>query len=81
MTVDKEINVVGKACPMPLITLAREVRTMQKGQTVRIIGNDPVFETSVIDFCQEWGHKVLETTREGRTVSIVFVIQPSTQAA
>ena len=81
MAVDKVINVVGKACPMPLITLAREVRTMQKGQTVRIIGNDPVFETSVIDFCQEWGHKVLETTREGRTVSIVFVIQSSTQAA
>ena len=80
MTVDKEINVVGKACPIPLITLAREVRTMQKGQTMRIIGNDPTFETSVNDFCQERGHKVLETTREGRTVSIVFIIQSNTQA-
>ena len=80
MTVDKEINVVGKACPIPLITLAREVRTMQKGQTIRIIGNDPTFEASVNDFCQERGHKVLETTREGRTVSIVFIIQSNTQA-
>jgi len=81
LDVDKEINVVGKACPIPLITLAKAVRTMQNGQTIRITGNDPIFEPSVLDFCQEWGHKVLETTREGRSVSIVFIIQSNTQAA
>jgi len=80
MTVDKEITVVGKACPIPIITLAKELRHMQEGQVVRITGNDPIFEPSVIAFCQEWGHKILETTREGRTVSIVFVIQSVTQA-
>lgn len=81
MTVDKEINVVGKACPIPLITLAKAVRTMHDGQTVRITGNDPIFEPSVIDFCQERGFRVLETTREGRTISLVFVIHSDTQAA
>ena len=81
MTVDKEINVVGKACPIPLITLAKEVRVMQSGQRVRVIGNDPTFESSVADFCREWGHQVLETTREGRIVSIVFVVQSNAPAA
>jgi TusA-related sulfurtransferase len=74
MKVDKEINVVGRSCPIPLISLTREVQGMQKGQVVRITGNDPIFESSVVDSCQERGHTILETTREGRTVSIVFAV-------
>ena len=74
MTVDKDIDVVGKACPIPLISLAKEVRGLHKGQVVRIIGNDPIFESSVVDCCQERGFTILETTREGKTVTIVFAI-------
>jgi tRNA 2-thiouridine synthesizing protein A len=74
VAVDKEINVVGKACPIPLISLARGVRGMNKGQLVRIVGNDPIFESSVVDCCQERGHTIVETTREGKTVTIVFRI-------
>jgi tRNA 2-thiouridine synthesizing protein A len=74
MTVDKDIDVVGKACPLPLIALARAVRGMQPGQVVRIIGNDPIFESTVVDFCQERGHALLETTRNGRTVTMSFAI-------
>jgi tRNA 2-thiouridine synthesizing protein A len=74
MTVDKDIDVVGKSCPLPLIALAREVRGMQKGQVVRIVGNDPIFEPSVVDFCLERGHTILETTRSGRVVSIVLAL-------
>lgn len=74
MTVDRDIDVIGKACPIPLITLAREVRSLRKGQLLRIIGNDPMFEESVLDFCREGGHEVLETSRVGKKVSIVFKI-------
>ena len=31
MSIDREINVVGKACPMPLIALAKEVRKPEAG--------------------------------------------------
>lgn len=72
MAVDRDIDVVGRACPMPLIALAREVRVMQAGQTLRITGNDPIFESSVVEFCREGGHQVVETAREGRVVSIVI---------
>jgi len=76
MAVDKEINVLGKACPTPLISLAREVRGMGAGQVVRIIGNDPIFESSVVDFCQERGHAILETARDGKVVTMTFAIGP-----
>ena len=74
MTVDKDIDVCGKACPLPLITLAKEVCIMHKGQLLRVTGNDPVFEVSILDFCQEGEHEVMETCRNGKKVSIVFKI-------
>ncbi len=74
MTVDKYLDVVGKACPIPLITVAKEVRTMRKGQLLRIIGNDPIFETTILDFCREGGHEVQETIRDGKKVSITFKV-------
>jgi TusA-related sulfurtransferase len=74
MVMDKELDVLGKACPRPLITVAKEVNTMQKGQLLRIIGNDPIFEVTILDFCREGGHEVLETIRDGKKVSITFKV-------
>ncbi len=74
MTVDKDVDVVGKACPIPLITVAREVRNMRQGQLLRIIGNDPIFEVTILDFCREGCHEVQECSRDGKKVSIVFKV-------
>jgi TusA-related sulfurtransferase len=74
MIIDKDVDVVGKACPLPLIALAKTVRTMVKGQTVRISGNDPIFEESIVAFCSEGCHEIVDTKHEGKTVSIVLVV-------
>lgn len=74
MTVDKELDVLGKACPIPLISVAKAVRAMRKGQVLRVVGNDPIFETTILDFCREGGHQVLETQREGKKVCITFIV-------
>ncbi len=72
MKVDKEIDVTGKACPMPLISLAKAMRVMSAGMLLKITGDDPIFEETVLQFCQDGGHEVLETDRTGRTVCIVL---------
>ena len=74
MAYDRDINVVGKACPLPLICLAKEIRTLKQGQTVCITGNDPIFEESIVEFCREGSHEILETIREGRTVKMVLKV-------
>lgn len=74
MAADRLVDVMGKVCPLPLITLAKEVRTMQKGQMMSIVGDDPIFEDSVIDFCREGGHELVDTHREGKKVTIVFQV-------
>jgi len=46
------VNVTGQCCPLPLIELAKAVRKLQSGEILKVIGDDPVFEVSVRDFCQ-----------------------------
>ncbi len=75
MAADKVIDVTGKVCPFPLITLAKEVRNMRRGQTLCIIGNDPIFEETMIDFCREGSHEVLEISRDGKKVTFTVTIQ------
>ncbi|NOY52121.1 MAG: sulfurtransferase TusA family protein [Deltaproteobacteria bacterium] len=72
MEILKEIDVTGKVCPAPLIALAKEVRHHDKGALLRIKGDDPLFEESILDFCAEGDHKVVETKREGKRISIVL---------
>jgi len=74
MAEDKDIDIVGNACPIQLITVAKEVRTMQKGQLLRIVGNDPLFEATILDFCREGGHEVQETGCDGKKISITFKV-------
>ena len=74
MTPDRDINVIGKACPMPLIALAKEVRTMHQGQIVRITGNDPIFEETIAEFCREGRHEIMETNHAGKTVSMLIKV-------
>lgn len=74
MAVDKDINVVDEVYPKPLVTLVKEIRKMQQGQTLRITGNDPIFAEYIIAFCREANHEILETKREGKIVSIIIKV-------
>ena len=74
MAADRLVDVTGKVCPLPLISLAKEVRTMQKGQMLSIVGDDPIFVESVTDFCRERGYELFDTHREGKKMTIVFQV-------
>lgn len=72
-TCDKLLDVRGVCCPLPLIQLAKAVNVLGQGQTLRITGNDPIFEPSIRDFCQANGHDVLEVKSEdAQGVSILI---------
>lgn len=73
--VDLRVDVSGTCCPIPLIELTRAVQRLQPGQTIEIIGNDPIFESAVQDFCLTNGHTVIEaTTHPDRNVRIVIKV-------
>lgn len=60
--VQAHVDVCGMCCPLPLIELTKAVASMQPGQVLEIIGNDPTFEVAVRDFCRAHGHTVLAAT-------------------
>jgi len=56
------LDVRGSCCPLPLIKLAKAMQALAPGETLEVIGNDPIFEPSVRDFCQANGHVLLHAT-------------------
>jgi len=72
--VDLHLDVSGVCCPIPLIQMGKAMQELKPGQTLQIIGNDPIFETAVKDFCHANGHTLLET-RPGDNYSITMLIK------
>lgn len=71
--IDLRLDVRGVCCPIPLIQIAKSIRTLKRGQTLEISGNDPIFESSMRDFCRANNHAVLDvTTGADRSVSMVI---------
>jgi len=66
MTYDQEIDTTGLKCPLPVLRARKRLKSMQSGQLLRIIADDPA---SVIDFphfCNEQELRLLlnEETEE-----------------
>jgi tRNA 2-thiouridine synthesizing protein A len=72
--VDLRLNVSDTCCPLPLIQLAKSIPRLTAGQTLEVTGNDPIFESSVRDFCRANGHAVLQATT-GDDDSVVLLIR------
>ena len=73
--VDSRLDVNCVCCPLPLIQLAKSVNNLKPGQMLEIIGNDPIFESSIRDYCLANGHAVLEvTTDDNHSVSMLIKV-------
>lgn len=66
----KYLDVTGMACPSPLIQLRTAVDSISNGDMLEIRGDDPVFEATVRDFCEETGHTLLCVESAGRVITM-----------
>ncbi len=65
------VDVTGMTCPMPLIRLSQSAAMGSPGTKLTIIGDDPIFEQGVRDFCEVNNHEVVSVTPgEGRVIEI-----------
>ena len=74
MISDKSVDVTGTCCPLPLIELTNAVKSMTPGQRLQVVGDDPIFERSVREFCQANGHTILDSQTDGRRVTFILQI-------
>jgi len=71
--IDKVLDVKGLICPRPMIMTMSTLKSMGKGQVLRIISNDKTTKHSIPGLCERTGFRLLEMKEEDDMIS--FVIQ------
>ena len=66
------LNVTGTFCPLPILLSAREMRKLQTGDLLEILGDDPGILEDMPVWCERAGHRLVEMVEEnGRIRSLV----------
>lgn len=59
-----EVDAIGRACPMPIIELARAIAGVEVGETVRLTADDPGAKVDVPVWCRMKRHELSSVTRD-----------------
>lgn len=60
MIADIQLNTLGLRCPEPVMMVRKTIRTMQPGQTLSIIADDPATIRDIPGFCLFMEHTLLQ---------------------
>ncbi|MBL8957375.1 MAG: sulfurtransferase TusA family protein [Myxococcaceae bacterium] len=63
-----EVDARGKACPMPVLMLAKALRAHP---LVQLFADDPAARGDVLALCESAGHEVVQLTSAGRLLTAV----------
>jgi tRNA 2-thiouridine synthesizing protein A len=47
-----EINCLGQRCPLPVIALAKRIRTAEIGEVLRVLADDPAAANDIPAWCR-----------------------------
>ena len=59
--VDKELDVTGLNCPMPLLKAKKALNEMAGGQKIKVLATDPGSERDFEVFAKQSGHQLLDS--------------------
>lgn len=59
------LDVTGTFCPLPILLSAREMRKLQPGDQLEILGDDPGILEDMPVWCERAGNRLLEMVEEG----------------
>ena len=60
--VDKELNVKGLTCPMPLLKAKKTLNDMEAGAVLRVLATDPGSERDFEVFARQSGNTLLDSS-------------------
>jgi tRNA 2-thiouridine synthesizing protein A len=56
----RSLNVMGHLCPLPVLLSAREIRYLQPGDLLEVLGDDPTMMEDLPVWCERAGHRLVE---------------------
>lgn len=65
MIPQRTVDARGLCCPMPIIELAKAIRTLPSGGRVLLRATDPAVQADVRAWCEATGHRLLLLEAEG----------------
>ena len=64
MTYNADLDARGLLCPLPVLKARKRLQTLQSGQVLRMIADDPAAIIDVPHFCAESGHSLISTAED-----------------
>jgi TusA-related sulfurtransferase len=65
---DHTLDVTGLLCPVPVLLTARAMASLEPGERLEIVGDDPDMLRDIPAWCDESGNRLLEIQQTGRRV-------------
>lgn len=65
LPIDKELDVRGLNCPMPILKTKKALGELAAGQVLRVVATDPGSVRDFQAFAKQTGHALLEQTTQG----------------
>ena len=73
MDIDRELDVKGLNCHLPILRTKKALADMDSGQVLRVLATDPGSVKDFAAFARQTGNDLLEQTEEDRV--FVFLIK------
>ena len=65
MQYDRELDVKGLNCPLPILRAKKTLNSMSSGQVLHIIATDPGSVKDFDSFAKQTGNELMESKEEG----------------
>ena len=65
---EKEIDLRNELCPRPMIMVMSTIKTLDKGDLLKVKSTDPTTKEAIPKLCERAGFTLLEMTEEGEEI-------------
>ena len=62
---DQTLDCKGLSCPMPILKLAKEMKILENGKVLELLGTDPGSKSDVPKWCDKTGNELLGQEEDG----------------
>lgn len=67
MEFDRDLDVKGLNCPLPILRTKKALADMESGQILRVLATDPGAQKDFPAFARQTGNELIEQREEGTT--------------
>ncbi len=72
MTTEREIDLTGLKCPMPIVQLTKLMKELDAGEEFTATADDPAFCLDVESWCNKTGHELMRLEDSDRRLVAVI---------